>query len=174
MPFKNSGHSGKSERAKNSDGKIVDLRKKENKELKKKQPPTIHMQMKNRFSTNDYFTNSACRTADATIKSQEELSNLYIDNKKDKHDAVKKKRDRYKKWLDELKTLKATMIERSPVRKAGKLQIQNFPVITFGTTRSMIYFAFVHQKQIRIIKTGMLFGHGRMIICLSFSILIPR
>ena len=112
--------SGKSERVKNSDGKIVDLRKKENKELRKKQPPTIHMQMKNRFSTNDYFTNSACRTADAAIKSQEDLSNLYIDNKKDKHDAVKKKRDKYNKWLDELKALKATMIERSKARKEGR------------------------------------------------------
>ena len=112
--------SGKSERAKNSDGKIVDLRKKENKELREKQPPTIHMQMKNRFSTNDYFTNSACRTADAAIKSQEELSKLYTDNKKDKHDAVKKKRDKYNKWLDELKALKATMIERSKACKEGR------------------------------------------------------
>ena len=145
--------SGKSERAKNSDGKIVDLRKKENKELRKKQPPTIHMQMKNRFSTNDYFTNSACRTADAAIKSQEELSKLYTDNKKDKHDAVKKKRD---------------------IKKERKLLIRNFPVIISGMTRSMIYFAFVHQRLIRTIKAGMLSGHGRMTICLSSSILILR
>ena len=174
MSFKNSGRSGKSERAKNSDGKIVDLRKKENKELRKKQPPTIHMQMKNRFSTNDYFTNSACRTADAAIKSQEELSNLYIDNKKDKHDAVKKKRDRYKKWLDELKTLKATMIERSKACKEGRKAPDpklSSHYIWYDKKHDIFCLC---SSETDPNNKGRVFGHGRMTICLSSSILILR
>jgi len=130
--------------------------------------------MKNRFSTNDYFTNSACRTADATIKSQEELSNLYIDNKKDKHDAVKKKRDRYKKWLDELKTLKATMIERSKACKEGRKAPDpklSSHYIWYDKKHDIFCLC---SSETDPNNKGRVFGHGRMTICLSSSILILR
>ena len=102
------------------DGNPLDMRKKENKGVEV--PKSLHIQMKEKFDTDDYFTHSAVRTAFAVIKSQKKLTSLYIEDKEDVRKSVKKKRDSYNKQLNGYLKLKKSLVARSIASKKGKFK----------------------------------------------------
>jgi len=106
------------------EGNPVDLRKAENKKLLAAQPESLHCALKERFKTNDYFTNSARQAASASIRSQEELRKDYIKDKEDRRKSVKKKRDKDRKRLNGLRKVKASLVRRSLAVKKNRTRAE--------------------------------------------------
>ena len=79
-----------------------DLRKKENRELREKYPPSIHMRLKEKTGLNDYFANSARMEASAVLRSVMELRKADIRDKEDAISSVREKLVSTKKRLSEL------------------------------------------------------------------------
>ena len=102
------------------DKNAPDLRKKENAELRKQMPASIEIQFKETFGTDDYFTNSAIRSADAAVKSVRELKQMNLDRAEaDVKDIADKIKSR-KKRLKALRNIQKSLVKRSKARKAGR------------------------------------------------------
>ena len=94
-----------------------DLRLKENKEKKDSLPPSTHMQIKEEYSFNDYFANSACQQAKAVLKSVLELRQS---DKKEKEAVLKEveaKLKSAKNRLEQLNKTKRCLVEYSKWKK---------------------------------------------------------
>ena len=97
-----------------------DLRRKENAELRKKQPKSMHLQLKETFGTEDHFTNSAHRSANAAIRSARELKQMNLDRaESDVYDITAKIKDK-KKRLKALNNIQASLVKRSKAKKTGR------------------------------------------------------
>lgn len=104
-------------RKKNADDDTPDLRLKENKHLASEARPSIHLQIKNKYQVNTYFTNSANNEAKAVLSSVKELQALNIAEKEDTLKQVNKKLSDTKKRLSELEKTKTCLIKRSRYEK---------------------------------------------------------
>ena len=101
----------------------IDLRKKENEDLRKSLPPSVHMQLKEKYKVNDYFASSANQSAAAAIKSVKELQSDNLDEKKFQLKQVNARLAKCEKQLAEFQKTKACLIARSKAKKAGKKRL---------------------------------------------------
>ena len=97
-----------------------DLRKKENAELRKSLPKSMHMQLKETFGTEDHFTNSACRSANAAIRSVKELKQMYLNRTESDIDDIAAKIREKKKRLKALNNIRASLVKRSKAKRDGR------------------------------------------------------
>jgi len=77
---------------------------------------SMHVHIKKKFSLNDYYANSVVQEAHALLKSQTELTTLYLNNKQAQIKATKKKIKTTKARLTSLRKLKQSLIK-------GKIKI---------------------------------------------------
>lgn len=101
-------------------GSTPDLRKKENREMRDSLPESMHVQLKKAFGTDDYFTNSAIRAANASIRSARELKQMNIDKASSDLKDVKAKIRSEKRRLKTLAGIRKSLVKRSKARQAGK------------------------------------------------------
>ena len=165
--------SGKTKRVTDADGNIVDMRKKENKDLYQIQTQSTYTKVIECYGVNSYFANSAIRTGIAAMNSQIELSKLYIENKEDTLSSVKDKCNKLKDELKHLERLKASLIKRSPVSKTKKFPNLKQPnAKKFITTKNMMFSVFA--KNMVILKIKIVTLHGQTITFLNFFISILK
>ena len=79
-----------------------------------KRSQSLQLTVKNRFQLNDYYANSAVQTANAHMKSQNELKKMYIANKEEQIKSVKNKIKATKSKLTTLSKIKQSFIEGNP------------------------------------------------------------
>lgn len=72
---------------------------------------SIHLHLKEEYNCNDYFANSANRTALSMISSQKELRDMYISDMKEDITAIKKKIAKKQKRLKVLEDTKQSIIQ---------------------------------------------------------------
>ncbi len=72
---------------------------------------SVHMQIKNRYNLNDYFTNSAVQEAKAVLSSQKELNKLYQTNLKEQISSRKKKIKNLKAQIKRKEQMLTTLIK---------------------------------------------------------------
>ena len=97
-----------------------DLRRKENAELRKKQPKSMHLQLKEAFGTEDHFTNSALSSANATIRSVRELKQMNLERAESDIDDITTNIKEKKKRLKALNNIQASLVKRSKAKKDGR------------------------------------------------------
>ncbi|MEC1694337.1 IS200/IS605 family accessory protein TnpB-related protein [Schinkia azotoformans] len=83
---------------------------------------SLHVYVKKKFSLNDYYANSAVQEAGALIKSQKELTTLYLQNKQAQIIAVQKRMKTIKTKITSLRKLKASFVKGTP-QIPGNLRI---------------------------------------------------
>ena len=71
---------------------------------------SIHLHLKERFSCNDYFANSANRQAKAVISSQKELRSVYVSDMQDDIRSIRKAVSRKEKYLRSLEDVQDSVI----------------------------------------------------------------
>lgn len=97
-----------------------DLRKKENKALRKNMPLSLHLTLKKEFGTDDYFTGSAVQESRAAVRSVKELKNLNLQKlTADRRDVATKLKSK-KRRLTALKNIRKSLVRRSRARKENK------------------------------------------------------
>lgn len=101
-----------------------DLRKKENRDLRKEAEPSTHMKLKKDFQVNDYFANSANNEAKDAIRSVKELRKNHTEELEDSLSQVKEKLKKEKKRLNELNKTKDCLIARSKWKKRMDAYVQ--------------------------------------------------
>ncbi|MBO1006007.1 transposase, partial [Pseudogracilibacillus auburnensis] len=110
---------------------------------------SLHLTVKKRFEFNDYYTNSAVQEANAHIKSQNELSKMYITNKKEQIKSVKKKIKSTKSRLTTLTKIKESIIKGKPTfNKISREQKKgNFFVVHFRYKTDIYYHVYQFEHQ---------------------------
>ncbi|WP_156321313.1 hypothetical protein [Halolactibacillus sp. JCM 19043] len=79
--------------------------------LKEKSFVSIHQQLKQRYGLNDYYANSAVQEGRALLSAQKELKKVYMSNKKEQINAVKRKIKATKARLTTLQKIKASFVK---------------------------------------------------------------
>ncbi|SFS37251.1 hypothetical protein [Halolactibacillus miurensis] len=79
--------------------------------LKEKSLVSIHQQLKQRYGLNDYYANSAVQEGRALLSAQKELKKVYMSNKKEQINAVKRKIKATKARLTTLQKIKASFVK---------------------------------------------------------------
>ena len=97
-----------------------DLRRKENAELRKSLPKSMHVQLKEKFGTEDHFTNSALRSANAAIRSVKELKQMNLERVESDINDITAKLKEKKKRLKALTNIQASLVKRSKAKKDGR------------------------------------------------------
>ncbi|MBW8351955.1 hypothetical protein K0H71_21370, partial [Bacillus sp. IITD106] len=75
---------------------------------------SLHQTVKNRFGLNDYYANSAVQEANAHIKSLNELNKMYIANKEEQMQSVKRKIKTTKRQWTTLRKIKKSFVKGKP------------------------------------------------------------
>lgn len=86
----------------------------EKRNIKTKPNVSIHLRVKAKYNLNDYYTNSAVQEGKSLISSQQELTKLYISNKKEQIKATKRKSKTMKSNITVLKKIKRSFIKGKP------------------------------------------------------------
>lgn len=106
--------------AEEADDRLPDLRRKENRGLRESLPKSMHVVLKEMYHTDDYFTNSAIRTANASLKSVKELNKLNIEEVQSQLKDLRKERSSSKRRLTRLSNVKKMLVRVSKAVKAGR------------------------------------------------------
>ncbi|UJL45442.1 IS200/IS605 family accessory protein TnpB-related protein [Virgibacillus sp. NKC19-16] len=116
-----------------------EVRQKRGSKVKSKQ--SVHLSVKAKYALNDYYTNSVVQEGKALLSSQEELTKMYISNKKEQIKSVKKKIKNTKSNLTVLKKIKGSFIKGTP--KFNKIsreqQKGNFFVVEYKNKTDIYY-----------------------------------
>jgi len=131
---------------------------------KTKRSQSLHLTIKSRFGLNDYYGNSAVQEANAHIKSQSELTKMYVANKKEQIKSVKTKIKSTKSRLTTLVKIKNSIAKGNPqFNKTSREQKKgNFFVVQFKNKTDIYYhlYQFEHEYvdiQIKTLKSRL--GH---------------
>jgi IS605 OrfB family transposase len=106
---------------------------KEKRSGENKRNKSMHLTVKERFSLDDYYSNSTVQEANAIQKSLTELSKLYIKNKDEQIKSVKNKIKKTKSRLTTLTKLKKSFVKGNPsfpknsnIKKQGAFLVVQF------------------------------------------------
>ena len=142
----------------------------EKRSCKSKLPQSLHLTVKNRFQLNDYYANSVVQTANAHMKSQNELKKMYIANKEEQIKSVKNKIKNTKRKLTTLSKIKQSFIKGNPkFNKTSREQKKGSLFVVQFKNKTDIYdhaYEFEHQYldvQIKGLKSRL----GRLIFRLD-------
>jgi IS605 OrfB family transposase len=121
----------------------------ENRSGETRRKQSLHVTVKSRFEINDYYANSAVQEANAHIKSQNELTKMYVTNKKEQIKSVKNKMKSTKSRLTTLVKIKASIVKGKPrFNKTSREQKKgNFFVVQFKNKTDIYYheYQFEHE-----------------------------
>ncbi|ASN06577.1 RNA-guided endonuclease TnpB family protein [Virgibacillus necropolis] len=107
----------------------------------KKRDKSLHLTVKNRFSLDDYYTNSAVQEAKAKEKSLDELKKLYMKNKEIQIKSIKNKIKKDKSKLTSLKKIKKTFRNGKPSfpKNSRIKKLGNYFVVQFKNKTDLYY-----------------------------------
>lgn len=108
---------------------------------KAKSKNSIHLQVKAKYDLNDYYTNSIVQEGKALLTSQQELTKMYISNKRKQIKSTKKKAKTTKSNLTVLKKIKSSFIKGRPKfnKTSREQQKGNFFVVEFKYKTDIYY-----------------------------------
>ena len=108
---------------------------------KAKNSVSIHQQLKQRYGLNDYYAASAVQQGQALLSAQKELKKVYIGNKKEQINAVKRKIKATKARLTTLQKIKGSFIKGTPMfnKTSREQQKGAFFVVTYKHSTRLFY-----------------------------------
>ncbi|MDQ0242595.1 IS605 OrfB family transposase [Bacillus fengqiuensis] len=93
--------------------------------------PSLHLQTKQKYQLDDYYTNSAVREANALFKSRESLHKLYIEQASVQIKSIKKKIKNEKTKLTKLRKIKTSFTKGSPTfPKNSRFSLQKSGIVS--------------------------------------------
>ena len=116
---------------------------------KAKSSVSIHQRLKQRYGLNDYYANSAVQEGRALLSAQKELKNMYMRNKKEQINAVKRKIKATKARLTTLQKIKASFVKGTPTfnKTSREQQKGAFFVVTYKHSTRLFYCAYDFEHQ---------------------------
>lgn len=120
----------------------AEIREKRN--VKIKPETSIHLRVKAQYNLNDYYANSAVQEGKALITAQQELTKMYIANKKEQVNATKRKNKTIKSSMNVLKKIKNSLVKGKPrFNKNSREQLRgNYFVVQFKSQTDLYYNAY--------------------------------
>ncbi|MFS0779245.1 hypothetical protein ABC255_25025 [Neobacillus sp. 3P2-tot-E-2] len=109
---------------------------------------SMHLTVKERFTLDDYYANSAVQEASAIQKSNTELNKLYISNKETQISSVKKKLKKERTRLTKLEKIKNSFVKGKPQfpKNSNLNKMGNFFVVQFKKKTDIYYHAYQFEN----------------------------
>jgi len=117
---------------------------KEKRSGRQKREKSLHQMTKEKFKLNDYYANSAVQSANAQIKSLDELKKLYTENKKAQIKAIRKKIKKERSRLTTLRKIKTSFIQNNPAfpKRAKEQKKGYYYAVCFKKQTDIYYHAY--------------------------------
>ncbi len=117
--------------------------------VKAKSSVSIHQQLKQRYGLNDYYATSAVQQGRALLSAQKELKKVYMRNKKEQINAVKRKIKATKARLTTLQKIKDSFVKGTPTfnKTSREQQKGAFFVVRYKRYTRLFYCAYDFEHQ---------------------------
>ncbi|AGK52280.1 IS200/IS605 family accessory protein TnpB-related protein [Bacillus sp. 1NLA3E] len=140
---------------------------KEKRSGKSKRTRSLHLTVKEQFKLDDYYANSVVQEAKAVQSSLIELNKLYIKNKAEQINSIKKKLKKVKSHLTTLQKIKKSFVKGKPSfpKNAKEQKEGNFFVVHYKMKTDLYYHAYEFEHQYLDVQMKKLKSKIGFLIC---------